>query len=119
MQSVFIVVGRVIFQYNFIAFLYYVSPWNTLKWKKDDAEGLDLGGGVDDLEEERERGPFDRDGEEEAALGADGAVDQGTEGLADTGALPRHKWHPHTVKVGGQGRPSFKRGSQLWCQVVN
>lgn len=69
--------------------------------KKDDPEGLDLGEGVNDIEEVGERGLFDKDGEEEAALGADGAVGQGTEGLADTGALPRHKWHPHTVKVGG------------------
>lgn len=72
--------------------------------EKDDPEGLDLGEGVNDIEEVGERGLFDRDGEEEAALGVDdGAVDQGTEGLADTGALPRHKWHPHTIKVRGQG----------------
>lgn len=35
----------------------------------------------------------DQDGNEASAMVGSG------DGPSDTGALPRHKWHPHTVKV--------------------
>ncbi|CAM9892181.1 unnamed protein product [Pylaiella littoralis] len=54
---------------------------------------LDLGGAVNDLDASRDDANIDQDGNEASAVGESG------DGPSDTGALPRHKWHPHTVKV--------------------
>lgn len=58
---------------------------------------LDLGGGVNDLEASRD----DHNADQDEASGMVGAVSGGgrEDGPDETGALPRHKWHPHTVKV--------------------
>ncbi|CAN0342356.1 unnamed protein product [Ectocarpus sp. 6 AP-2014] len=72
---------------------------------------LDLGGGVNDLEgsrdldndndkrnadrdQDQDQDENDEDKEASALQGAGAGGD-----AAETGALPRHKWHPHTVKV--------------------
>lgn len=82
-------------------------------------DGLDLAG-VNDLEGNggdsaifgppaEEGGEERRAGEEEAGKGFE---------LSEAGALPMHKWHPHTVKVkgyrrtkpAGMIRPALKKG---------
>lgn len=63
---------------------------------KQDEEGLQLDGGVDDLDMGGDGDPRDGDqGAEDPS--ATGAYAGG--GASDAGTLPRHKWHPHTVKV--------------------
>lgn len=62
---------------------------------KQDEGGLQLDGGVDDL---------DMGGDEDLRDGDQGAEDASAMGAyaggaSDEGTLPRHKWHPHTVKV--------------------
>lgn len=63
---------------------------------------MDLGGGVNDLDASREnedvQGEFDEGKASAMGGGADGVVP------SEYGALPRHKWHPHTVKVGKEDR---------------
>ena len=59
---------------------------------------------MNDLEEGEEdaQGLEDRaaDGEQAFATADERDMNgDGLEGPSDSGALPRHKWHPHTVKV--------------------
>lgn len=48
---------------------------------------------MNDLDASRDDANIDQDGNEASAVGESG------DRPSDTGALPRHKWHPHTVKV--------------------
>eukprot|EP00752_Nemacystus_decipiens_P012358 g10955.t1 len=58
---------------------------------------LDLGGGVNDLEASRDE--HDHQDEASGAGGVAVGVAGREDGPDETGALPQHKWHPHTVKV--------------------
>ncbi|CAM9454686.1 unnamed protein product [Ascophyllum nodosum] len=82
-----------------------LNLYNLPQDRQDEGDdGLDLGGGVNDLEEGEEdaQGLEDRaaDGEQAFATADERDMNgDGLEGPSDSGALPRHKWHPHTVKV--------------------
>lgn len=58
---------------------------------------LNLGGGVNDLEASRDNADQVDDGA--SGMGGVGGGVGREDGPDETGALPRHKWHPHTVKV--------------------
>ncbi|CAN0079618.1 unnamed protein product [Scytosiphon promiscuus] len=69
---------------------------------QDGGGELDLGGGINDLEASRDdlNGAEGDEDNDASAVGGGGGGDGGDEGRSDSGgALPRHKWHPHTVKV--------------------